>query len=134
MSGMTAIKQLTERAGRLELRNKQRIVDEKVTTDKLVGFGSAFLTSVLAGYVDGRFDVSGKDTVSGDGTRVFGIPVVPVAAGLIAVGGLAVGGRVGSAMAYSALGAACGWSYSAAANKGREADVAKTAQTTLEDE
>lgn len=121
MSGMTAIKQLTERAQKLETRDKKRAVEERVTTDKLIGFGSAFFTSVLAGYVDGRFDVSGNDAVSGDGTRVFGVPVVPVAAGLIAVGGLAVGGRVGSAMAYSALGAACGWSYSAAASKGRDA-------------
>lgn len=119
-TSMTAIKQLTERANRLEVKDKKKRAEERATMDKVVGFGSAFVTSVLAGYVDGRFDVSGNDDVSGDGTKVFGIPVVPVASGLIAVGGIAIGGKVGTAMAYSALGAACGWSYSAAANRGRE--------------
>jgi len=121
-TSMAAIKQLSERANRLEVKDKKKRAEEKLTMDKTIGFGAAFVTSAIAGYVDGRFDVSGNDTVKGDGTRVFGVPVVPVAAGIIAIGGMAVGGKVGSAMAYSGLGAACGWSYSAAMRKGQEAD------------
>ena len=117
---MAGVKQLTERANRLEVKQKKDRLSQKATMDQIVGFSSAFVTAAVAGYVDGKYDVSGNDKVSGDGTKVFGVPVVPIAAGLMAVGGIAIGGSIGSAMAYGGLGASCGWSYSAAAAKGRE--------------
>lgn len=112
----TAIKQLVERAQRMENTIKKRRIEETITMEKVVGFGTAGVTSVLAGYVDGRFDLS--DGEAGDGTKLMGIPVMPVAAGLLAVGGLAVGGKVGSALAFSGLGAGCGWAYKMASNAG----------------
>lgn len=119
----TAIKQLEERALRSEKREKTRRATEKLSMEKGVGFGAAFVSSAIAGYIDGRFDLS--DEVAGDGTRVFGIPIVPITGAVIAVGGMAMGGKAGSLMAYSGLGIGSGWAYQAAAKLGLETDQAR---------
>lgn len=119
MASMTAIQQLQDKAMRLENQSKRRRLEEQLTMEKVIGFSAAGATSVLAGYVDGRFDLS--DDVEGDGTKVMGIPVMPVAAGLLAFGGLAVGGKVGSALSFSGLGVGCGWAYKSAATAGLKA-------------
>lgn len=115
----TAIKQLVERAQRMENSIKKRKLEETITMEKVIGFGTAGVSSVLGGYLDGRFDLS--DDTEGDGTKVFGIPVMPVAAGVLALGGLAVGGKAGSAMTFAAMGVGCGWSYKAASVAGLNA-------------
>ena len=117
-TGMRAIQQLEKRALSLEAKDKKKRAEEKATMEKVVGFSAAFVSSAVAGYVDGRLDLT--DDTTGDGTRVFGIPVVPVAGALVAAGGMAMGGSVGSAMAYSGLGIGCGWAYQNAARKGLE--------------
>lgn len=118
---LAAIQQLSDRATSLESRNKRRLANDKLSADRLYGFGTAFVTSALAGYLDGRFDLTDEEI--GDGTNVLGIPVMPVAAGLLAVGGMAIGGKVGSMMAYGGLGTGCGWAYSRASAKGMAADA-----------
>lgn len=116
MASVSAIQQLTERANKLEANNKRRRLEEQLTMEKVVGFGSAGVASVVAGYLDGKFDMS--DGEAGNGTTVLGIPVMPVAAGVLTLGGLWFGGAVGSGVAYAGLGVGCGWGYSAGARQG----------------
>lgn len=110
MASMTAIKQLTERAVRLENRQKSAAIASKIEAEKTVGFVTAAATSAVAGYIDGKFDLSG-DGGSGDGLQIFGVPVVPVAGTIVAIAGIAVGGKMGSAISYGGLGMSCGWLY-----------------------
>lgn len=116
MASMAAIQQLQDRAIKLEAKAKRQRLEEKLTMEKVIGFGTAGITSVLAGYVDGRFDLS--DDVEGDGTKLLGIPVMPVAAAITTLGGLWIGGPVGSAVAYGGLGIGCGWGYKSASAQG----------------
>lgn len=110
MASMSAIKQLTERAVRLENKEKNRAISAKIEAEKTVGFASAAATSAIAGYIDGKFDLSG-DGGAGDGLQLFGIPVMPIAGVVVAITGVAVGGKTGSAIAYGGLGISCGWLY-----------------------
>jgi hypothetical protein len=119
MASNRAIEVLTQRAQALEQRVKRTKLEDQLTTEKVVGWASAGTASVLAGYIDGRLDLS--DSVAGDGTKVMGIPVMPVAAGLLCFGGLAVGGKVGSAISFAGLGVGCGWGFGAARNEGMKA-------------
>ncbi len=129
-----SITELTKRAeagDRITASRKNEKAKDKLNYEKMAGFGTAFAASIVAGFVDGRFDLS--DEKSGDGTKVMGVPVVPVAAGIIAVGGIAMGGKGGSLLAYAGLGAACGWGYGAAADKGLEGDIKRRQKAGVED-
>lgn len=112
-----ALAELTERNNRMEKRERMARVMGQVTEEKTIGFASALVSSTLAGYVDGKFDM--KDGVDGNGVTVFGIPAMPLAAGVLAAGGLYLGGKVGNALAYSGLGVACGWAYGRSENAGK---------------
>lgn len=116
MASMAAIQQLQDRAIKLEAKNKRRAMEERLTMEKVVGFGAAGISSVLAGYVDGKFDLA--DGEAGDGTKLLGIPVMPIVSGITSLGGLWLGGSIGSALAYSGLGIGCGWAYKSAATQG----------------
>ena len=126
---ITELVKRAEEGDRLKARDSSRRGKEKVNLEKTYGFGAAFGTSVVVGFLDGRFDLS--DETAGDGVKVMGVPVVPVAAGLVALGAMAMGGKGGSVIAYSALGAACGWSYKAASLKGLETDISRRAKAGL---
>lgn len=121
MASITAVNQLMERAKKLEVRAKNKAQADKATVEKVTGFGVALASAAGAGYVDGRYDVSGKDTVSGDGTRIFGLPIMPFISAGIGVTGALVGGKIGTHIMYSALGIACGSVYSHSGNAGRTA-------------
>lgn len=122
MASNRAIEVLTQRAQALENRVKRAKVEDQLTTEKVFGWGAAASMATLGGYLDGRFDLS--DDVSGNGTTIVGIPIMPIAAGLLAVGGLAVGGKAGSAISFSGLGLGCGWGFATARSAGMKAAIA----------
>lgn len=112
----TALNALKERTQRLEMSRKRARAEAKQTERQIIGALSAVGAAGAAGYVDGRLDMS--DEVAGNGVTVLGVPVMPLAGVAVAVGGIAVGGGIGSALMHAGLGVGCGWTYSAAARKG----------------
>lgn len=116
MMNNKAVTELAERNNRLERKARAAKIGEQITEDKAVGYGAALVSSTLAGYLDGRFDL--KDGGEGDGVTLMGIPVMPVAAAAFCGTGLMVGGKIGSVLGYAGLGIACGWAYGRAETSG----------------
>jgi hypothetical protein len=113
-----AIKQLTERNAQLESQRKNSLARARQEGEKFTGLAIAAASATVAGYVDGRFDLTKKDTVEGDGVRIFGAPVVPVVGLAVGVAGVWMGGKTGTALIFSALGIGCGSLYDKGRQKG----------------
>ena len=105
-----AIRELVARNDKMERQRKLDRVMGEVTEEKLIGFGVATVSSVVAGYLDGRFDLANKSD-AGDGITVVGLPVMPMAAGALMATGLMVGGKVGAQLGFAGLGVICGYGY-----------------------
>lgn len=116
-----AITQLTERNARLEERARKEREGSKHTMGLVIGFGAALASAAASGYADGRWDLTEKDQVSGDGVRVMGMPVIPLVSVGTALAGLVVGGNMGQHLMFSALGTACQSVGGLTANAGRKA-------------
>lgn len=112
-----ALAELAERNNRMEKRERVKAMTERFNGEKTTGFTTALVASTLAGYIDGKFDL--KDGVDGNGVTVFGVPAMPLAAGVLVGGGLYWGGKIGNALAYSGLGVACGFAYGRSENAGK---------------
>ena len=116
-----SIRALTQRAERLESARRRERMAAKVMTDKLVGNLAAGTSAAVAGYLDGRFDVTRFDDEPGDGLQVLGLPAMLVLAVGSYAGGMYVGGKVGAAMQNSGVGVACGLAYGRMLRAGQEA-------------
>lgn len=103
MASNTAIQALTDRAKRLEIKDKDRRKEAKQQVQETFGLVSGVVGAVLGGYADGRLDA--RDGISGDGYNPYRIPVVPLAGAAVFVTGMVVGGTAGKALSMAGYGA-----------------------------
>lgn len=129
---LAAVRELAERANRLENRAKLERIEEKHNAEKFIGMGTAVAFASLAGYLDGRLDITKMDDIEGDGLKVIGMPVTPLAGGALLVAGLMTGGRVGGVVAYAGLGTLCGWGYQRGSIAGVKAALASASKSEEE--
>lgn len=120
-SSIVAARELAERADKLERRNWKRNIQSQAMMERAVAGVTVVVASPIVGYLDGRFDE--KDGITGDGSKVFGIPVVPILGVAVAVGGAFVSGMAGTVVMNTGLAAVSGSIYAAAQRKGQEAAV-----------
>ncbi len=123
-----AVNRLVEKNERLEKKAQKERVESRATEQKVVGMLTAVASAGVAGYIDGRYDIAGKDQTAGDGLRVMGAPVVPITGLAVGAFGVWVGGDMGNALLFSGLGMACGSVYGAAETKGFEQYQKKMAE------
>lgn len=114
-----AIRELVARNDKMERQRKLDRMMGEVTEEKLIGFGVAAVSSVVAGYLDGRFDLA-RNSEPGDGITVAGFPVMPIASGTLMAAGLMVGGKIGAQLGFSGLGVLCGYGYGRGAAAGEK--------------
>jgi hypothetical protein len=118
-SSIVAARELAERADRLEKRNFKEKMTNAAKAERAIAGATVLLSAPVLGYLDGRFDE--KDGVTGDGSNVFGMPVVPILGVAVAVGGAFVPGFGGTVVMNVGLSAIAGSFYSRARQKGLEA-------------
>ena len=97
------------------------------TLDNFIGAAAAISSAGVAGYIDGRLDLQ-TDGKEGDGITVLGAPVMAATGMALGLGGLFLGGRGGSAAAWSGVGVLSGKFYSRNFHKGQ-----KDAEKALEE-
>ena len=94
---LTEQKNLLQKEANREARDKQARIKNKYTALNLIEQVTGLVAAPTAGYISGKLDTRFDDG-SGDGIKVMGMPVVPIAGALVAVGGMFVKGSVGAAM------------------------------------
>jgi len=114
----TAIKQLTERNMQLEQQRKNNLARVRAEGERFTGLVIAGVSSGVAGYVDGRFDITKSDDKAGDGFRVMGAPVMPVLGLVTGAVGVWMGGKVGNGLVFAGLGIGCGATYDMGRKRG----------------
>jgi hypothetical protein len=114
---VNALAALKERTMRMEASKKRARARDRASKDMIIGSVSAVAAATLAGFVDGKLDLL-NDEKEGDGVTVMGLPVMPLGATAITLGGLAMGGRAGSIAVYAGVGISSGWAYSAGMRRG----------------
>lgn len=120
-----SITRLTERAAALDASRKRATQAAKSQKLQFIGAASALVGAAAAGYADGRLDVTGFDSVAGDGVTIGGIPaMLVVSAGLVA-GGMYLGGTTGHAVSNAGVGVGCGVLYARMRREGTEAAASK---------
>ena len=119
-TSLTHVKELAERAQRMEVARKRERLHNKLASEAVTGSITSVVAAAAAGYIDGKFDVSGTDTTAGDGLKVFDIPVMPIAGALLAIAGLSFRGQTAVHVRHAGVGILAGFAYSYSSRKGSE--------------